>query len=69
MRSVFNIVFRIVSSLLGLLVMAMGTVWILQAFRIAFLRGFMVGDPHWAVYGAIAVLIGIGQVIWSNTRQ
>ena len=39
MRTVFNIVFRIVSTLLGLLMIAMGTVWILQASRIAFLRG------------------------------
>lgn len=69
MRAVFNIVFRIVSTLLGLLMIAMGTVWILQAFRIAFLRGFMVGDPHWAVYGTILALFGVGQAIWSNTRQ
>jgi hypothetical protein len=37
MRSVFNIVMRIFSSLLGLLVIAMGGIWILQGLRIAFL--------------------------------
>ncbi len=72
MRSVFNVVFRIVSTLLGLIMVLMGTVWIMQAIHKgpAFLmRGFMVGDPHWALYGAILALFGVGQVIWSNTRQ
>jgi hypothetical protein len=29
----------------------------------------MFGDYHWAIYGAIAVVLGIGQAVWSNTRQ
>ena len=29
----------------------------------------MAGDPQWAVYGAILVLFGIGQVVWSVTRR
>jgi hypothetical protein len=29
----------------------------------------MVGDLHWTLYGAIIALFGIGQVVWSNTRQ
>jgi hypothetical protein len=29
----------------------------------------MVGDYHWTVYGAILALLGVGQVVWSNTRQ
>ena len=69
MRSLFNIVFRIVSSLLGLLCIAMGGIWILQGMNIAFKVGFMVGDPKWTLFGAILALVGVGQVIWSNTRQ
>ena len=72
MRGLFNIVFRIVSSLLGLLVIAMGVVWILQGFGIepqSLSRSFMVGNTKWALYGAILTLFGIGQVIWSNMRQ
>ena len=68
MKSLFNIVFRIVSSLLGLLVVCMGGVWILQGLNIAFRVGFMVGDKQWVAWGALAVLVGIGQVVWSNTR-
>jgi hypothetical protein len=29
----------------------------------------MVGDYHWTIYGAILAVLGIAQVIWSNTRQ
>lgn len=60
---------RIVSSLLGLAMIAMGVVWILQGLNLAFRVGFMVGDYHWTIYGAILALFGVGQVIWSNTRQ
>jgi len=66
MWRLFNIVMRIVSTLLGLVMIALGTVWILQGLNIAFLVGFMAGDYHWAIYGAILALVGIGQVIWSN---
>lgn len=65
----FNMVFRLVSSLLGVLMMAIGGIWILQGFGIAFLDSFMAGDPQWALWGAIMVLFGIGQFIWSNGRR
>jgi len=69
MRNVFNIVMRVVSSLLGLLLIAMGGVWMLQGLNLAFKVGFMVGDPKWTLYGALLALVGAAQVVWSNTRQ
>ncbi|HEX9140366.1 MAG TPA: hypothetical protein VF848_11280 [Steroidobacteraceae bacterium] len=69
MRNAFNVVMRIVSSLIGLLMAAVGVIWILQGLDLAFRVGFMVGDRRWTVYGAILALIGIAQIIWSNTRQ
>ena len=69
MRAAFNIMMRIVSTLLGVVMIALGTVWILQGLNLAFRVGFMVGDKRWVFYGAIFALLGIGQVIWSNTRQ
>jgi hypothetical protein len=69
MRKVFNIVMRVASSLVGLAMVAMGTVWMLQGLDLAFRVGFMVGDKRWTLYGAILALFGIGQVIWSNTRE
>jgi hypothetical protein len=29
----------------------------------------MVGNVHWTIYGAILALVGIVQIVWSNTRQ
>ena len=69
MINIFNVVMRIVSSVIGLVMTAMGTIWILQGQNLAFRRGFMVGDYHWTIYGAILAVLGVAQVIWSNTRQ
>jgi hypothetical protein len=63
---------RIVSSLLGLLLVAMGCVWMMQGLNVgpaAILQGFMVNDIHWTYYGAILALVGVAQIVWSNTRQ
>ena len=70
MGGLFNGVMKVVSTLLGVLMVCMGGVWVLQGLNIAFLEGsFMAGAPQWAVYGAILVLFGIGQVVWSVTRR
>ena len=65
----FNITMRIVSSLIGILMILAGTIWMLQGLNLAFRVGFMVGDFHWTIYGAILALVGIAEVVWSNTRQ
>ena len=65
----FNTAMRIVSSLIGIAMVLMGVVWMLQGLNLAFRVGFMVGDLHWTLYGAILALVGIGQVVWSNRRQ
>ena len=72
MRNVFNIVMRILNTLLGLLFMFMGLVWIGQGLHVgpaAIMRGFMVSDWHWALYGALLALYAIGLIVWSNTRK
>ena len=70
MGSLFHIVGKVVSTLVGLLMVCMGGIWVLQGLNIAFLEGsFMAGDPQWAVYGAILLVLGIGQVVWSVTRR
>lgn len=69
MRAAFNMIMRTVSSLIGVAMVAMGAVWVLQGLNIAFRVGFMVGDRRWAIYGAILAIVGLGQVVWSNTRQ
>jgi hypothetical protein len=72
MRRAFNVVMRIVSSLIGLLMVLMGAIWMLQGLNLAWgalSRSFMEGDEHWTMYGALLALVGICQVVWSNTRQ
>ena len=69
MGRVFNVVMQVVSTLLGVLMVCMGGIWVLQGLNIAFLDSFMAGDPQWAVYGAILALLGLGQVAWSVTRR
>jgi hypothetical protein len=69
MWSIFNIAMRIVSTLIGIAMILIGAVWILQGLDLAFRVGFMVGNYHWTIYGAILALVGLAQVIWSNTRQ
>jgi hypothetical protein len=70
MGAAFHVVMKIVSTLVGVLMVCMGGIWVLQGLNIAFLEGsFMAGDPQWAVYGAILLVVGIGQAIWSVTRR
>ena len=72
MRRTFNVVMRVFSSLLGLFLIFMGSIWMMQGLGVgpaAITQGFMVNDIHWTVYGAILALFGIGQVVWSNTRH
>ena len=67
MRAAFNIVFRIVSTLLGLLMILMGLVWIGQGLHVgpaAIMRGFMVSvatpsakvSIRWSVMGRAPVV-------------
>jgi hypothetical protein len=77
MSRLFTVAGRIVSTLFGVITICLGVVWILQAFNLAFNTpmvpggpvSFMVNNHQWAVYGAIAVAIGTGQAVWSNTRR
>ena len=65
----FHIVMKVVSTLLGVLMVCMGGIWILQGLNIAFLQSFMAGDPKWALFGVILAVVGVCQVIWSATRK
>ena len=72
MGGLFNVVMRILNTLLGLVFVLAGVGWALQGLHIgpaAIMKGMMVGDKHWVVYGALLALFGLGEVIWLNTRQ
>lgn len=66
----FHIVMKVVSTVIGALMVCGGGIWILQGLNIAFLQGsFMAGDPKWAVFGVLLAAVGVCQVIWSATRK
>jgi hypothetical protein len=72
MRQAFNVVMRVVSSLIGLLMVAMGSVWMMQGLGVgpsAILQGFMVNDIRWTFYGGLLAVVGIAEIAWSNMRQ
>ena len=69
MSAVFNGVMRAISSLIGLVMVLMGGVWILQGLDLAFRVGFMVGHKQWVLFGLILALVGVCQIVWSNTRE
>lgn len=56
---------RIVFNVAGVLAMLMGTIWFLQGINV--LPGsFMTGQIRWAVYGAIAVVLGVLLLVRAN---
>ena len=59
---------KLLLTVLGVLMVLMGGVWILQGINI--LPGsFMTGQTKWAVYGAIVFVVGIGLLVKANRRR
>jgi len=61
MRRAFDLTMRFVTSLLGLLMIGMGSIWTMQGIGVgpaAIMQGFMVNDIRWAIYGAILAVVG-----------
>ena len=61
-------VVKIFLNVLAVLVILAGGVWFLQGINV--LPGsFMTGNPQWAIYGSIAVLVGIVILVFTNRRK
>lgn len=59
---------RIALTVLGILCLLIGCIWILQGVNI--LPGsFMTGQTKWAVYGCLLALAGIGLLISAKRRR
>jgi hypothetical protein len=59
---------KIILTILGVLLCLAGGVWFLQGINV--LPGsFMSGQTQWAIYGAIAVILGIGLLFFANRRR
>jgi hypothetical protein len=58
---------KIVLNVLGVLMVVMGTTWFLQGINV--LPGsFMTGQIQWAVYGGVAVVVGLVLLARANRR-
>ena len=60
-----------ISGPIGLFLVVMGGIWILQGLNLAWgvlARSFMQNDRHWAVYGAILLVVGLGLIIWGFSK-
>ena len=59
---------KTVRLVLGSLLIIIGSVWILQGIGV--LPGsFMTGQAKWAMYGAIALVVGLLQVVYTLRRR
>jgi hypothetical protein len=59
---------RIILSIFGVLFILAGGTWFLQGINI--LPGsFMTGQIQWAIYGVIAVVVGVGLLVFANRRK
>jgi hypothetical protein len=56
---------RIILSIIGLLCLLAGGVWLLQGINII-PGSFMTGQTKWAVIGAVMVVIGLGLLVSAN---
>lgn len=55
---------RTFASVVGVLLILAGGVWILQGLNIAFApQSFMTGNRQWIIYGAMTVVVGLGLIV------
>jgi hypothetical protein len=53
---------------MGVLLILAGSIWFLQGINV--LPGsFMTGNPQWAINGGIAIVIGIGLILFGRSRK
>jgi hypothetical protein len=56
---------KIFLNVIGVLLILAGGVWFLQGINV--LPGsFMTGQIRWAVYGGLAILVGVGVLVWTR---
>ena len=59
---------KLVLAIVGVLLILMGSVWILQGFNILPI-GFMAGQMQYALLGAILTVVGIALLVFSRRRR
>ncbi len=59
---------RIILSILGILLILVGAVWILQGVNVIG-GSVMTGQTQWAVYGALSAILGVVLLVLANRRR
>ena len=59
---------RIVLNILGVLMILVGSIWILQGMNVL-LGSFMSGQPRWALRGGILVFAGLAAIVLANRKS
>ena len=59
---------KAVSNVIAVFLVVFGVIWFLQGINV--LPGsFMTGQIRWAVYGGIAVVVGVGLLVKASRRR
>ncbi len=59
---------KIFLNIIAVLLILAGGVWFLQGINV--LPGsFMTGQIQWAIYGGLAIVVGIGLLVFANRRK
>jgi len=58
---------KILLNIVGVMLVIFGSIWFLQGINVL-LGSFMSGQTRWAVYGALAVVLGAGVLLWTNRK-
>lgn len=58
---------RIVLNILGVLMILVGSIWILQGMNVL-LGSFMSGQPRWALRGGMLTFAGLAAIVWANRK-
>jgi hypothetical protein len=59
---------KLIGRIIGVLLALIGCIWILQGINV--LPGsFMTGQMQWAIYGAIALVVGVAIFVASGRRR
>jgi hypothetical protein len=58
----------------GILVVIMGAIWVLQGMSLIppgniLARSFMMGQREWALYGGIAIVVGLGMFFFGGRSR
>ncbi len=59
---------KISLNIIAVLLILAGSVWFLQGINVV-PGSLMSGQIQWAIYGGIAVIVGIGLVVFANRRK